>query len=261
MQRPSGHPLARPAARPAGGGDSLLQDKRTETMVTKQTTPPFPREALELLFEKSNFKSFQKAGCMSHYWAPLLSACSGTRRNEIFYLTPDDVLLQHGIWVIRIAPHGSRNQTPGPMARDIPMHPLLHQLGFIEFVQARRHTHPNERLFSEYRAIQEHAGMVFSRAFVHWIKTTVEQLPDEKKSLFAEDFHFPSLRALFSVEAIRSGMSEVTFRKVHGLSDGFQTIFDEKHSRDDLENAAIEVQRMDMASYFPALYPYDALVA
>jgi len=230
-------------------------------MVTTQATPPFTREALELLFEKANFKSFQKAGYLSHYWAPLLSACSGTRRNEIFYLTTDDVSCKHGIEVIRIAPHGAKNQTPGPMARDIPIHPILKQLGFLEFVQARRRTHPSERLFSEYRAIQEHAGMVFSRAFVHWLKTTVEQLPDEKKGLFAEDFHFPSLRALFLAEAIRSGMSEATFRKVQGFSDGFQADFDEKQAQGDLEHTAFEMQRMDIASYFPALYPYDALVA
>ncbi len=230
-------------------------------MVTTQATPPFTREALELLFEKSNFKSFQKTGYLSHYWAPLLSVCSGARRNDIFYLTPNDVVLKHEIWVIHIAPHGAKNQTQGLVARDIPIHPTLKQLGFLEFVQARRRTHPNERLFSEYRAIQEHAGMVFSRAFVHWIKTTVEQLPDEKKFLFAEDFHFPSLRALFLAEAIRSGMSEATFRKMQGISDGFQSNSDEQQEQVDLEHAATEMQRMDMASYFPALYPYDALVA
>ncbi len=230
-------------------------------MRTIQATPPFTREALEIVFEKANFKSFQKIGSMSHYWAPLISACSGTRRNEIFYLTPDDILQKYGIWIFHIKANGSKNVTSASMTRNIPIHPSLKKLGFLEFVQARRRTHPNERLFSEYKAIQEHAGMVFSRVFANWIKTTMSQLPEEKKSLFKDDFHFPSLRALFSVEAIRSGKSEYAFRKVQGISTGFQPALNEDQQQCDLENADAEMQSMDIESYFPALYTYEALMA
>ena len=232
-----------------------------QTMVTTQVIPPFTRAALEILFEKSNFASFQKAGFRSHYWAPLLSAFSGTSRNEIFYLTPEDVFLKYGIWIIQTNASGAKNAQSGSRVRDIPMHPTLKRLGFLEFVQGRRQTHPNERLFSEYKASQEHAGMVFSRSFVHWIKTTVNQLPDDKKSLFGEDFHFPSLRALFLAEAIRSGMSERTLRKVHGIRDEIRRAFDEEQERRDLESAEVEMRRMDIESYFPALYTYEDLVA
>jgi len=229
-------------------------------MLTTQATPPFSREALEILFEKSNFQSFQKAGYLSHYWAPLISACSGTRRNEIFYLTPDDILRKQGIWVIQIKASGAKHAKSGAATRDIPIHPTLKRLGLLEFAEERRRTHPDERLFSEYKAIQEHAGMLFSRSFVNWIKTTVSRLPDEKKTLFGEDFHFPSLRALFSVEAVRSGMSERTFLQVHGISSGFQPALDADQEQGDLENADTEIRRVDIESYFPALYTYDELM-
>jgi integrase len=232
-----------------------------QTMIPTQATPPFTRAALEILFEKSNFASFQKAGFRSHYWAPLLSAFSGTSRNEIFYLTPEDVFLKYGLWIIQTNAIGAKKGQAGSRIRDIPLHPALKRLGFLEFVQDRRQTHPNERLFSEYKASQEHAGMVFSRSFVHWIKTTVNQLPDDRKNLFEEDFHFSSLRALFSVEAIRSGMSERTFGKVHGISHGFRRAFDEEQDRHDLENAEVEIRRMDIESSFPALCTYEDLVA
>jgi hypothetical protein len=102
--------------------------------------------------------------------------------------------------------------------------------------------------------------MLFSRSFVNWIKTTVSRLPDEKKTLFGENFHFPSLRALFSAEAIRSGMSERTFRQVHGISNGFQPALDADREQSDLENADTEMQSMDIESYFPALYTYEELM-
>jgi len=230
-------------------------------MIPTQAIPPFTRAALEILFEKSNFASFQKAGFKSHYWAPLLSAFSGTSRNEIFYLTPEDVFLKYDIWIIQTNASGSMNAQSGSRVRDIPMHPTLKRLGFFEFVQGRRQTHPNERLFSEYKASQEHAGMVFSRSFVHWIKTTVNQLPDDRKNVFEEDFHFPSLRALFSVEAIRSGMSQRTFGKLHGISHRLRRAFDEDQERRDLERAEVEMRRMDIESSFPALYTYEDLLA
>jgi hypothetical protein len=140
------------------------------------------------------------------------------------------------------------------------MHPTLKRLGLLEFVQERRRTHPNERLFSEYKAIQEHAGMLFSRSFVNWIKTTVGRLPDEQKILFGEDYHFPSLRAIFSAEAVRSGMSERTFRKVHGIGNGFQPALDADQEQGDLENADAEMRSMDIELYFPALYTYEELM-
>ncbi len=230
-------------------------------MLIPQTTPPFTPEALAIVFERSNFKSFQKAGYPSHYWAPLISAFSGTRRNEIFVLTPDDVRQQYGIWVMHIKGSGSQKVPSASVTRAIPLHPALKRLGFLQFVQARRQTHPNQRLFSEYKAIQEHAGMVFSRAFVNWIKTTVRQLPDEQKHLFSEDFHFPSLRALFALEASRSAISEHTFRKVYGINNDLQQAGDEAQEQRDLAKAEAELSRMDIESYFPPLYPYEELMA
>jgi hypothetical protein len=173
---------------------------------------------------------------------------------------PDDILRKQGIWVIHINAHGAKDAKSGAAVRDIPIHPTLKRLGLLEFTRERRRTHPNERLFSEYKAIQEHAGMLFSRSFVNWIKTTVSRLPDERKALFGEDFHFPSLRALFSAEAVRSGMSERTFRTIHGIGNGFQPALDADQEQGDLEIADAEMRSMDIESYFPALCTYEELV-
>lgn len=228
--------------------------------LTPPTTPPFTREALALLFERRNFKSFQKDGYPSHYWAPLLSVCSGMRRNEIFFLTPDDVLQQEGIWLVRIRASEARPGALGSASRDIPLHPLLLKLGFPDFVQTRHQTHAGERLFSEYRAIQQQAGVPFSRAFVQWIKTTVDRLPAEHRHLFADDYHFPSLRALFTFEASRSGMSGRIFANIQGSGEVALQPRDDEQKRRDLHQAAAEMARMEIESYFPGLFTYDELL-
>jgi integrase len=162
-----------------------------KTMLSTQAAPPFTRQTLAIVFEKANFKAFQKGGYPSHYWAPLLSACSGMRRNEIFFLGPADIHYVDGIAIIRTPAGGSKNGRPEVMSRDIPIHATLQRLGFLDFVRERRRTHPEERLFSEYKAGQEQAGVLFSRSFVQWVKTTVSQLPADKKNLFVDDFPLP----------------------------------------------------------------------
>ena len=85
--------------------------------------PPFTREALAVLFDRPSFRAFQKTGHPSHYWVPLIAACSGLRRNEIFFLRTRDVQLREGIWCLHIAAVAVSRGAPGPGTRDIPIHP------------------------------------------------------------------------------------------------------------------------------------------
>jgi len=228
-------------------------------MPVSPAAPPFTREALAILFERSNFRAFQKPGALSHYWAPLISACSGARRNELFFLTPDDIRPKDGTVVIRIKAAGPGRGGQGTPPRDIPVHPTLQRLGLFEFVEERRRTHPGERLFSEYKAIQEQAGMLFSRAFVQWIKATAARLPAEHQRLFADDYHFPSLRALFVIQALSSAMDEAILRTILGTGDGAPTLSGEE--RDWHALAGAEMARVDIESCFPPLCPYPELMA
>lgn len=223
-----------------------------EPLPSALPAPPFTREALAILFAHPCFQSFQKAGHPSHYWAPLLSVCSGARRNEIFFLRPRDVHRCEGVWCLHFAAGAAHQGARGQGARDIPIHPWLQRLGFLEFVDARRQTQPEERLFSEYRAMGEQAGVLFSRNFVHWIKTTVEQLPPDQKHLFAEDFHFPSLRALFLAEAAGSGMEATVLRQIQGGGDG-QAV--------GIDAVARATRNVDIEAYFPPVPPYAELMA
>ena len=214
--------------------------------------PPFTREALAILFARPYLRAFQKAGSPSHYWAPLLSVCSGIRRNEIFFLRPQDVHLRKGVWCLHIAAAAASRGMPGPCTRDIPMHPWLQRLGFLEFVDGRQRSQPDDRLFSEYRAMGEQAGVLFSRNFVHWIKTTKEQLPADQKLLFADDFHFPSLRALFLAEAMRSGMEATVQRYIEGRGDEQMV---------GIEAVDRAIRNIDIEASFPPLCLYAELMA
>ncbi|WP_310599349.1 hypothetical protein [Desulfobulbus sp.] len=231
---------------------------RLTMAVLQQASPPFTRNALAVLFERSNFEAFQQPGAPSHYWAPLISACSGARRDEIFFLTPDDIRPFDGTYFFLIKATSPGPGRPGIAARSIPLHPLLVRLGLPEWVETRRQAQPQERVFSEYKALREHAGLPFSRAFVQWIKATAERLPPEQRHLFAEDFHFPSLRALFLAEAGRAGMDDAVARAIRGTEGGTPPADREASWR---ALAAAELARVDIESCFPPLDPYRELLA
>lgn len=225
-----------------------------------QAAPPFTCDALQVLFAQPAFKAFQKPGFMSHYWAPLLSVCSGIGRDEIFFLSPDNILQQHGIWCLQIRAKGAEVAMFRSSTRTIPVHPTLQRLGFLDFVRERRATHANERLFSEYKAGQEHAGVPFSRAFVHWIKTTISGLPEKERRLFAADYRFPSLRACFWVQAAHSAMSDDTIRWLRGIHEVQRDAPENHRERSNLERVATELGRVDIESCFPSLLRYEDLL-
>lgn len=210
--------------------------------MSTQQIPPFTPETLAPLFARDNFLTFQKTDFPSHYWAPLLAACCGASRNEIFFLFPEDLVQEQEPWFLCLRALGSK-EAP---RRKIPLHPWLRQLGFVEFVQACRSARPGERLFHEYKAGRENAGLPFSRAFVQWIKTTVSALPTEQQQLFAEDFHFPSLRALFWQEVERTGLSPQTQQVLRGGTG-------------DLGLAATEVASIPFQAYFPPIPSYTEI--
>ncbi len=209
--------------------------------MSTQQIPPFTPEALALLFARDNFRAFQKPGFPSHYWAPLLAAACGANRNEVFFLAPQDLHDHEGLWLLTLR---TRRTNDAP-TRTIPLHPWLIQLGFVEFVDQQRSKN-NERLFCEYKAGQENAGMPFSRAFVQWIKTTVAALPVEQQQFFAADFHFPSLRALFWLEAEAAGLHVDTLQLLRG-------------GPGDCIQAASEIAAIAVQARFPTLPTYTEL--
>jgi len=73
-------------------------------------------------------------------WIPLIALFSGMRQGEICQLFCDDVLTVDGIPCFRIRACEERKQSvkTEQSQRIIPIHPVLLQLGFLDFVESRR---------------------------------------------------------------------------------------------------------------------------
>lgn len=66
-------------------------------------------------------------------WVPWLCSYSGARIGEMVQLRKQDVRRDDGQWVMRITPEAGTVKT-GQM-RDVPLHPHLIEMGFLEFVE------------------------------------------------------------------------------------------------------------------------------
>ena len=67
-------------------------------------------------------------------WVPWLCAFTGARVGEITQLRRNDIQKQHGIWTVRVSPEAGTQKSREE--REVPLHPQLITLGFINFVQA-----------------------------------------------------------------------------------------------------------------------------
>lgn len=67
-------------------------------------------------------------------WIPLLMAFTGCRVGEAAQLRREDLRKEGAVWVLTISPEAGTVKTQEP--RDVPLHPQVIELGFVEFVEA-----------------------------------------------------------------------------------------------------------------------------
>lgn len=97
-----------------------------------------------------------------YFWLPLLGYFTGARLNELCQLYKSDIYQVDGIWVIQIDDRFEgqklKNQTS---RRIVPVHDLLLELGFIEYVRSVQH----ERIFPELKESRDGFGTAASKWF------------------------------------------------------------------------------------------------
>jgi integrase len=99
-------------------------------------------------------------------WAPILCAFTGSRITEITQLRKEDVRDVDDILIIRITPAAGSVKTR--QYRDVPLHPQLIDLGFLDFVKDA----PSGALF--YREIENRdakkGASIMSRRICTWLR-------------------------------------------------------------------------------------------
>lgn len=143
------------------------------------------------------------------FWVPLLSLFHGLRLNEAAQLYTEDVKHLAGIDYLAIREEredGSQSDKrlkTKQSKRDVPIHPELKRIGFLDFVEARRKDHVSPRLFPELSA---GSTGYFSNSFSKWFARYVESaLGHSTKATFhsfRHQFRDATRAARLSIESV-----------------------------------------------------------
>lgn len=199
---------------------------------------PFETAELQLIFGSPLYTGciddeggFNKQGSKiikrHRYWVPLISLWTGMRMNEALQLERGDLRRQDDVYYLSVTDEEEsslNSNSPSKRVknrnaiRDIPIHPELERLGFIEWVQAR----DPGRLFPEATVgHDDKASNQFSKRFATFLKSCGIWHPRKKV--------FHSFRNNFN-DALRDcGVSEEMRRAINGWSD--QASMDARYGR------------------------------
>ena len=186
----------------------------------QQTKPQFTVEELNRLFraplytgckndEKGYAISGPKRPRRGRFWVALLSLFHSLRLNEAARFTQEDVKEREGIHYLAIREEredGSKcdkRLKTKQSRRDVPIHPELVRIGFLDFVADRRKDHRSPRLFPELSPGKTgYFSNPFSKWFARFLETALGCSRDATFYSFRHQFRDATRATRLSVESV-----------------------------------------------------------
>ncbi len=99
----------------------------------------FTEEELLTIFNLKTYPSRYCESTFPKFWVPLIALYSGARGNEIFQLRVEEIIKRNNVWCFKIGAHEKIMSVKSTHSkRIVPIHPLLIELGFVDFVEKLR---------------------------------------------------------------------------------------------------------------------------
>jgi hypothetical protein len=143
------------------------------------------------------------------FWVPLLSLFHGLRCNEAAQLYTEDVKQHGNIHYLAIREEredGSKcdkRLKTKQSKRDVPVHPELIRIGFLDFVAGRRKDHTPPRLFPELSAGSTgYFSNSFSKWFARFVESALGRSTNATFHSFRHQFRDATRAARLSVESV-----------------------------------------------------------
>jgi integrase len=129
---------------------SIKVEKGDEAVIVRKATRAGELASLFSLplFQQYDLPTSKNAGRDAAYWVPVLGVYTGARITELAQLLVADVFLKDGLWRIafRVTYPEWQSLKNKPSEREIPLHPELVRLGFLDYCKVMRDA-GHERLF------------------------------------------------------------------------------------------------------------------
>ncbi len=124
----------------------------------------------------------------SKFWLPLMGLYSGARLGELCQLYVSDIRQEDGIWYFDINKNEEDKSVKAGSYRTIPLHPVLLNLGFLDFVQQVKDKE-QQRLFEDIPMAKDGKySTVASKRFSNFLKAF--QIKTDKTSFHSTRHNF-----------------------------------------------------------------------
>lgn len=174
----------------------------------KNVWQPFEAEELKKIFNPKTYFKKMLHSDNPKYWIPLIGLYTGARLNEICQIRTDDVKSDDGIWYFQISDMGEKQSVKNyASVRNVPIHPVLINLGFLEQINWARKQKQDRIFYSlQYNPKNKYGGAM-SKAFQYYLDKI--GMKDSKKV-------FHSFRHTVRTKFINSNVSEETANIICG---------------------------------------------
>ena len=126
----------------------------------------FSPAELDVIFEPNNLLTQRKP---HEFWMPIIALYTGARINEIAQLKLTDIKKVDDLWVFDINDEDGNSLKSESSVRAIPIHPILLELGFIEYIEDVRNLSGAIRVFPYLRNDSKGFADVPSEAFARYL--------------------------------------------------------------------------------------------
>lgn len=169
-------------ARNSFDGLEIVQTDEEEAEAAKNKKVPIPIPLLRTLFNSQPWKTRDESykGNSSFYWGPLIALFHGCRVGEITSLLVSDIITVDGVPAISFTnilgdETFYRKYKVKCTVRDVPIHPELLKLGFLEFVNKQK-IKGHRQLFP---ANKKDTRNQWGRELTRWFNPYLAKLSDE----------------------------------------------------------------------------------
>lgn len=124
--------------------EDIIKDSFSENFVIpkinreKPQKEAFTEKELLLIFNPKYYPYSMDANKYPLFWLPILALYTGNRIGELAQLNVDDIKLDKKIPFINISRENDNSLKTTASCREIPIHPDLIELGFIDFVKSQK---------------------------------------------------------------------------------------------------------------------------
>jgi integrase len=220
-----------------------LQEKRSKD----EGRQPFSDADLVKLFTADLFREpyhLVASGLLGRYWVPLLALYHGARLNELCQLQVADTGVMDGIPFLHFREESATDEEKHLKTRNseriIPVHPILQQLGFVEYVEATRKA-GHARLFP---SLTKSATGYYSDNFSKWFGRFCN-----KCGVTDSRLAFHSFRHGFRDAARAADIPREIVQALGGWSDGDDSTSEDYGKGYTLSRKAVELAKIR----FPAV--------